>query len=207
MAKGINPATGMSHRFIDRTGTRNGRLLFTKYLGVNSNRHSVWEAICDCGEKTTTTTPKKTKSCGCLQAEAAAASAKRRALPPQEALSRHNARRNAVRLERKTNPVKAMHARLSRLHRHALAQVGAIKTSPTFEALGYTADEFRYHIEKQFLKGMGWENMDEWQIDHIIPISTAVSEKDVVALNQLHNLRPLWSKDNNIKKDSIETLL
>jgi len=44
-----------------------------------------------------------------------------------------------------------MQSRLSRLHRHALAQVGAIKTSPTFAELGYSAKEFVVHIERQFL--------------------------------------------------------
>lgn len=35
--------TGVSHRFKDRTGDRNGRLLFTKYLGVNEHRHGIWK--------------------------------------------------------------------------------------------------------------------------------------------------------------------
>lgn len=100
-----------------------------------------------------------------------------------------------------------MQARLSRLHRHALKQVGAIKTSPTFEQLGYTAEEFVVHIERQFVKGMGWNNMGDWQIDHIIPVSEAKNEADVVALNQLPNLRPMWSKENNRKKAKRTSLL
>jgi hypothetical protein len=100
-----------------------------------------------------------------------------------------------------------MQARLSRLHRHALAMVGAIKTSPTFEQLGYTAEEFVAHIERQFVKGMGWHNMREWQIDHIIPVSEAKTEQDVVALNQLSNLRPMWADQNNAKKDKRLSLI
>jgi hypothetical protein len=100
-----------------------------------------------------------------------------------------------------------MQARLSRLHRHALAQVGAIKTSGTFEQLGYSAADFVRHIERQFLRGMGWHNMNEWQVDHIIPVSSAKTEEDVVALNQLSNLRPMWAVDNNAKKDKRISLL
>lgn len=111
------------------------------------------------------------------------------------------------RVKRKSDPLKAMQARLSRLHRHALAQVGAIKTSPTFEQLGYTANEFVSHIERQFERGMGWDNMDQWQIDHIIPVSEAKDESDVVALNQLANLRPLWADANNKKKNRRELLV
>ena len=100
-----------------------------------------------------------------------------------------------------------MQARLSRLHRHALSQVGAIKTSPTFEALGYSASEFVAHIERQFAKGMGWHNMSQWQIDHILPISDAKTVEDVAALNQLPNLRPMWAPENNAKKNRRQSLL
>jgi hypothetical protein len=100
-----------------------------------------------------------------------------------------------------------MQARVSRLHRHALAQVGAIKTSPTFEQLGYTVDEFVAHIERQFVKGMGWHNMGQWQLDHVLPVSGAKDISDVVALNQLSNLRPMWAQDNNRKKNKRTSLL
>lgn len=106
-----------------------------------------------------------------------------------------------------SNPVNKAHSRISRLFRHAIASVNAIKTSPTLEMLGYTVDDFCVHIEKQFLKGMSWDNMNQWQIDHIIPISSAKNLDDVVRLNQLSNLRPLWSKENNLKKNKMLTLL
>jgi len=111
------------------------------------------------------------------------------------------------RQRRKSDPALAMQARLSRLHRWALAKVGAIKTSPTFEQLGYTVDEFITHLERQFLPGMGWHNMDRWQIDHIVPVSEAKTVEDVVRLNQLSNLRPMWAEENNNKKNKRVTLL
>jgi hypothetical protein len=83
----------------------------------------------------------------------------------------------------------------------------AIKTSPTFEQLGYSAEDFVAHIERQFLKGMGWHNMSRWQIDHIVPVSEAKTENDVVALNQLSNLRPMWADENNAKKDKRTSLI
>lgn len=41
------------------------------------------------------------------------------------------------------------------------------------ELLGYTADELRAHLERQFTKGMSWERFmaGEIHIDHIIPVS------------------------------------
>ena len=203
----INPETGRGFTFKDRAGVRNGRLVFTRYLGRNEFKHSVWEARCDCGNITQTSSPNKTKSCGCLQREAAARTQLKKKLPPAlKALSRKAAAARQ-RDKRKTNPIAVMQARLSRLHRHALAQVGAIKSSPTFEQLGYTAEEFVAHMERQFSKGMGWHNMSGWQIDHIIPAKEAKCEADVVALNQLSNLRPMWAKENNTKKARRVSLL
>lgn len=207
MTKGVDPKTGMSCRFKDRTGTRNGRLLFTRTLGPNAHRQHVWEAACDCGAMTSTARPHATQSCGCLQREVAAERQRAKALPPDVKRRSVEANRKKQREKRKTDPLKAMQARLSRLHRHALAQVGAIKTSATFEQLGYTPEKFVAHIERQFVRGMGWDNMRAWQIDHIIPVSSAVTEADVVRLNQLSNLRPMWSKLNNAKKNRRTTLL
>jgi hypothetical protein len=54
-------------------------------------------------------------------------------------------------------------------------------------------------MERQFLPGMGWHNRSEWEIDHIVPLSTARSLEEVVVLNRFTNLRPLWRLDNRLK--------
>ena len=42
-----------------------------------------------------------------------------------------------------------------------------------------------------------------WDVDHIIPIDTAVTEDDVIRLNHYTNLQPLCSKINrDIKKNN-----
>jgi hypothetical protein len=177
-------------------------------LGENNHRHSVWLALCDCGSKTTTTTPSKTMSCGCFQKEEAAKRGREKRFLTDEQ-RKQRAKENAAvqRKRRASDPNRAMQARISRLHRHALNQVGAIKTSPTFTQLGYSVSEFVKHIERQFEKGMGWQNMGDWKIDHIIPISTAKTVEDVIFLNQLSNLRPLWAKENNAKKNKLLRLI
>ena len=208
MAKGIDKKTGRSHRRIDRTGQKNGRLVFVREVGVSKHKKPIWLAICDCGSEVETQTPHKTKSCGCLRSELAAQRASaRRVLSDEQRVE--SAKRNAARQreKRKHCPVKNMHARISRLHRHAISRVNAIKTSSTFEALGYSVGDFVVHIERQFKDGMSWQNMADWQIDHIIPISSAKTEQDVIALNQLSNLRPMWAWENNRKKAKREVLL
>ena len=43
-----------------------------------------------------------------------------------------------------------------------------------------------------------------WDIDHIIPVSSAINEEGVIALNHHTNLQPLCSKVNrDIKKNVI----
>ena len=207
MAKGISKQTGRSPRRIDRAGTRNGRLVFIREVGVSKHKKPIWLAICDCGSEVETQQPHKTKSCGCLRSEMMAELGRSSKLPDHERAKRIKENAARQRLKRKHCPVRNMQSRLSRLHRHALSQVNAIKTSPTFESLGYSVDEFVTHIERQFVSGMSWKNMKDWQIDHIVPISSAKTEQDVIALNQLSNLRPLWSSDNNKKKAKREVLL
>ncbi len=73
--------------------------------------------------------------------------------------------------------------------------------------IGCSFAELKIHVERQFTKGMTWENRDQWHIDHIIPLSTAKTEEDVIRLNHYTNLRPLWAKDNLAKSDKVEFLL
>ena len=82
-----------------------------------------------------------------------------------------------------------------------------VKKSKTEVILGCSYEYFKNHIEKQFLSGMIWDNRSEWHIDHIIPLSSAKTEDDVLKLNHFTNLRPLWAKDNLAKGGKVETLL
>ena len=205
MSSGVDSKTGKSHRFKDRTGQRNGRLVFLGVTGKSKHKRTIWSALCDCGNKTETTTPLVTRSCGCLRSEMMAELG--RSSKQVNPISRTKEYRKKMMQRLRANPEHSMQSRLSRLHRHALNKVGGIKTSPTFIELGYDVCDFVRHIEKQFNDGMSWDNMKEWQIDHIIPSSTAKTKDDVIALNQLSNLRPMWSEKNNKKKNKIETLL
>lgn len=67
-------------------------------------------------------------------------------------------------------------------------------------------------MESKFEDWMSWDNQGlyngelnyGWDIDHIIPISTAKNEEDIIRLNHYTNLQPLCSKVNrDIKRDTI----
>lgn len=117
--------------------------------------------------------------------------------------------RNKVALNQKIkdSPWLSMNFRLRAGLSHALRRMGSgPKTGRTMNVVGCSHEQFRVHIEKQFLKGMKWENRDQWHIDHITPISKAICEKDVIALYHFTNLRPMWASDN-IRKSNKEMFL
>lgn len=107
----------------------------------------------------------------------------------------------------KNNPVFAMKNRVRILILNQIRAMGYTKRSRTHEILGCNWEFFKSHIERQFSKGMTWENRSEWHIDHIRPLATASTEDDVMALNHFTNLRPIWAKDNLSKGAQITHLI
>lgn len=90
---------------------------------------------------------------------------------------------------------------------NALAKKGYNKGTRTEKILGCSFDFLKQHIERQFLDGMSWDNREEWHIDHIIPMASATTQEEAMALNHFTNLRPLWAADNLLKNDKVLTLL
>jgi hypothetical protein len=74
------------------------------------------------------------------------------------------------------------------------------KSKHSIEYLGCNIEEFKEHIENQFIEGMTWENHGEWHIDHIIPIKYENPSLEEV-IERLHwkNTQPLWASDNIAK--------
>lgn len=80
-----------------------------------------------------------------------------------------------------------------------------VKRGRSWEALvGYTTADLARHIERQFTRGMSWENRDRWHIDHIVPLKSfsyeAPEDPEFRAAWALSNLRPLWKPANEEKQ-------
>ncbi len=67
----------------------------------------------------------------------------------------------------------------------------------------YSLDELATHLERQFVPGMSWGNYGEWEIDHILPLSSfsfsGPEDADFQGAWALTNLRPLWRPQNRAK--------
>lgn len=79
------------------------------------------------------------------------------------------------------------------------------KTNSTIDIIGIPPEELKKYIEKQFTEGMSWDNYGYygWHIDHIIPLSSAKTEKEVFDLCYYKNLQPLWREDNLVKGNKV----
>jgi hypothetical protein len=90
---------------------------------------------------------------------------------------------------------------------------GYKKSSRTYNILGCSFEELKLHLEAKFEDWVTWENRGlyngelnyGWDIDHIIPLSTAETEEDIIKLNHYTNLQPLCSYTNRyIKRDHLD---
>jgi hypothetical protein len=77
------------------------------------------------------------------------------------------------------------------------------KSKSTKEIIGIELDELKIYLETLFVDGMAWDNYGSWHIDHIIPLSSAKNEEELIKLCHYTNLQPLYAIDNIIKSNKI----
>lgn len=114
-------------------------------------------------------------------------------------------RREDYRVRYATDMVFQMNERLGRQLRKCL--VKDRRMGKYYELFGYTARQFKDHIESLFIDGMCWDRIDEIHIDHRRPKSWYVLTNDDGSINHeevikcwaLSNLQPLWATDNIVK--------
>lgn len=97
-----------------------------------------------------------------------------------------------------TDPNRRLSSLMARQIRYA---IGKEKAGLRWESIvGYDLETLKAHLESQFTKGMTWDNMGEWHIDHIRPKShfhfESMDDPEFKACWSLWNLQPMWNKDN-----------
>ncbi len=80
------------------------------------------------------------------------------------------------------------------------------KPNHTFNMIGLSPKETMKYIESKFIGEMSWNNYGRggWEIDHIIPLSSAKTKEELIKLCHYTNLQPLWAKDNLMKGNKIK---
>lgn len=112
-------------------------------------------------------------------------------------------------LRRKTDDLFKLKSTIRSLLYRCFKQKSYIKNDRAEQILGCSFENFKQHIESKWEPWMTWENYGKykkntynvgWDIDHIIPTSSAKTEEDLYNLNHYTNLQPLCSKVNRDEK-------
>ncbi len=124
--------------------------------------------------------------------------------------SRRKHKSEYMKNRRKKDKIFHLKTSISRAIRVSFYREGYSKKSKTHEILGCSFEKFKLHLESKFEPWMNWDNYGKyngelnygWDIDHIISLSNATTEEDIIRLNHYTNLQPLCSKINrDIKRD------
>ena len=126
-------------------------------------------------------------------------------------IRRKNYRQRATdyqRNRRQNNPEYNLRCRVSSCIANTMARWSYSKDHPTWQALPYTPEQLREHLEAQFDEHMTWENYgDYWHIDHIYPQSLlpydSLEHENFIKCWSLDNLQPLEAIENMRKSNKI----
>lgn len=131
----------------------------------------------------------------------------------QKRREKYNLNKNLINKKRREDIPKRLNNTIGNMIRKYLRNNGFSKNSRTYQVVGCSPSELKAYIESKFESWMTWENYGKyngelnfgWELDHIIPISSAESEEDIFRLNHYTNLQPLCGYVNRyIKSDRID---
>lgn len=123
-----------------------------------------------------------------------------------EWVEHRNEQRRKRRNNKKDNPRYKLNDSIASNIRHSLK--GNKNGSHWENLVGYTLDELREHLKKQFTDEMSWENYGKyWHLDHVIPISAwNYTKPEHIGFKKcwaLDNLQPLEAKENLSKHNKL----
>jgi hypothetical protein len=112
---------------------------------------------------------------------------------------------------KEVDPIFKLRCYLARTISDTLRERKFTKKSKTCDILGCSFEEFKLHLESKFEPWMSWDNYGNpkdgvvepnktWDIDHIIPSSSVITEEELLKLNHFSNLKPLCSYINRVIK-------
>lgn len=112
---------------------------------------------------------------------------------------------------KKIDPLFKLMSNIKTMISKIISNKGYIKKDKTEQILGCSINEFKKYLESLWEPWMTWDNYGKyekdkfntgWDVDHIIPTSSAKTEVELYNLNHYTNLQPLCSKINrDIKRN------
>jgi len=105
--------------------------------------------------------------------------------------------------KRKEAPI---HRILDNLCKRTYVALKDIKLSLKYiELLGCSPDEYEAYLKSLFREDMSFDNYGNWEIDHIIPVSSfdLSNENELRKCFNYNNTQPLWKNENRSKSNKI----
>ena len=105
---------------------------------------------------------------------------------------------------RKSDPLFRLSGSIRKTISESLREKGYTKKSKAYIILGCTFESFKDYVESNWEDWMNWDNYGKyngeenygWDLDHIVPLSSAKCEEDIIKLNHHTNIQPLCSYVN-----------
>ena len=81
-------------------------------------------------------------------------------------------------------------------------------TESYIDIIGCTIEELETYFIHKFVDGMTFHNYGEWEVDHIIPVSSFdfSNYENINKCFHYSNLQSLWKKDNRTKFNKISVV-
>lgn len=109
-----------------------------------------------------------------------------------------------INIKRKEDKKFKLKTQLRNMIRFSFYRKGKTKSKKTEEIVGISLDNLYKYLLKTFENNYGHEyNNEDVEIDHIIPLSTANTEDDIIKLCNYKNLQLLKKEDNRIKSNKL----
>jgi hypothetical protein len=126
-----------------------------------------------------------------------------------EIIENYKVIKNEIKRERrKKDPLFKLEDNIRSLIAGSFKKKSIRKNTKTQNILGCTIDDFKKHIESKWESWMTWENHGKyninyktWQLDHIKPVSLALSKEELIKINNYTNFQPLEAMAN-LKKSN-----
>lgn len=114
-----------------------------------------------------------------------------------------------VRERKKSDPVFKLSCQVRNTVYQSFARTGNVKTERCEKITGLPQDELIKYLVSTYKSNYGyeWDGSEAVHIDHIIPLSTAKTEDDVLRLCKYSNLQLLKAKDNLAKSNKLDFVI